>query len=148
MQRLLEYLAHHPYLSGAAVAIAVAVIANEVRERMQSFAALSAAAAVPLMNQGALLLDIRAKDAYEAGHIGEARNLPEAELASAADTLKKWREKNVIVYCDSGMRSATAARTLSKLGFPKVFSLAGGIEGWRKDNLPVVKGAPGKAQGK
>ena len=36
------------------------------------------------------------------------------------------------------MRSATAVRTLAKLGFRQVFSLSGGLDGWRKDNLPVV----------
>ena len=142
MQRFFEYLTHHPYLSGAAVVIAILVIVNEFLERAKSFAAVSAAQAVQMMNQGALLLDVRGKEVYEAGHIGEARNILEAELATQADSLlKKWRERNVIVYCDSGVRSAGAARALSKLGFAKVFNLAGGLDGWRKDNLPLVKGA-------
>lgn len=142
MQRFFEYLAHHPYLSGAAVVIAILVIVNEFLERAKSFAAVSAAQAVQMMNQGALLLDVRGKDAYEAGHIGDARSIVEAELATQADSLlKKWRERNVIVYCDSGVRSAGAARTLSKLGFAKVFNLAGGLDAWRKENLPLVKGA-------
>jgi rhodanese-related sulfurtransferase len=82
-----------------------------------------------------------------AGHIGDARNVAESELAGSADSFKKWREKSVIVYCDSGVRSAAAARTLTQLGFAKVYSLAGGMEGWRKENLPVVK-TTGKGQGK
>jgi rhodanese-related sulfurtransferase len=148
MQRLLEYLTHHPYLSGAAVAIAAAVIVNELRERMQAFAAVSASQTVLMMNQGALLLDVRGKEAYESGHIGEARQVAESDIESSAESWKKWRDKNVVVYCDSGTRSAAAARALTKLGFGKVFSLAGGLDAWRKDNLPVVKGAPTKGQGK
>jgi rhodanese-related sulfurtransferase len=147
MQRLLEYITHHPYLAGGALAIAIAVVVNEVLERAKSFAAISASQAVLMMNQGALLLDVRAKDAFDAGHIGDARNVAEAELAGSTDSLKKWREKSVIVYCDSGVRSAAAARTLTQLGFAKVYSLAGGMEGWRKENLPVVK-STGKGQGK
>ena len=117
MQRLLEYIGHHPYLAGAAVIAALAVLIAEIRERMSGFAALSSMQAVRLMNQGALVLDLRPKEAFEAGHIADARNVPAAELAGSADTLKKWREKTVITYCDSGVNGAAAARTLLKLGF-------------------------------
>ena len=139
MQRLFEYLAHHPYLSGGAVVIAILVLVNELRERVQSFAAVSAMQAVQMMNHGALVLDVRGKEIYEAGHIGEARNIAAADLEPQAESLKRWRDKNVIVYCDSGISAAGAARTLSKLGFAKVFNLAGGLDAWRKENLPVVK---------
>ena len=47
---------------------------------MSGFAALSAMQAVRLMNQGALVLDLRGKEAFDAGHIGDARNVPAAEL--------------------------------------------------------------------
>jgi rhodanese-related sulfurtransferase len=148
MQRLLEYIAHHPYLAGGALALAIAVLVNEFLERARNAGAISAAQAVLMMNQGALLLDVRAKDVYDAGHIGDARNVAEGELESSADSFKKWREKNIIVYCDSGMRSAAAARTLLKLGFAKVHNLAGGLDAWRKENLPVVKTAAGKNSAK
>jgi rhodanese-related sulfurtransferase len=141
MQRLFEYIGHHPYLVGAAVIAALAVFVAEIRERIAGFAALSAMQAVRLMNQGALVLDLRPKEAFEAGHIADARNVPAAELAASADTLKKWREKTVITYCDSGASGASAARTLAKLGFTKVFNLDGGLNSWTKDNLPLARGA-------
>ncbi len=141
MQRLLEYIGHHPYLAGAAVIAALAVLAAEIRERISGFAALSSMQAVRLMNQGALVLDLRPKEAFEAGHIADARNVPAAELAGSADTLKKWRERAVITYCDSGVSGATAARTLTKLGFTKVFNLDGGLNAWIKDNLPLARGS-------
>ena len=81
MQRLLEYIGHHPYLAGAAVIAALAVLVAEIRERMSGFAALSSMQAVRLMNQGALVLDLRPKESFEAGHIADARNVPAAELA-------------------------------------------------------------------
>jgi len=143
MQRLFEFIGHHPYLAGGAVLAALAVIFYEVRERIQSFAALSAMQAVRLMNQGALVLDLRAKEPFDAGHIGDARNIPAAELESQAEALKKWRDKTVITYCDSGASGAGAARTLAKLGFTKVFNLEGGLNAWVKDNLPLTKTAAG-----
>ena len=139
MQRLLEYLGHHPYLAGATLLAAIAVIAFELRARVQAFAALSATQAVRLMNQGALVIDLRSKELYDAGHIVDARNVPVGEIESQSDSLKKWREKNVITYCDSGADGASAARTLMKLGFTKVFNLRGGIAAWRAENLPLAR---------
>ena len=143
MQRLFEFIGNHPYLATAAVLAAALVAFYEIRERLQAFAALSAMQAVRLMNQGALVIDLRAKEAYDAGHIGDARNVPVADLESQADSLKKWREKAVITYCDTGTNGASGARTLMKLGFTKVFNLQGGLNAWVKDNLPLAKTAPG-----
>jgi rhodanese-related sulfurtransferase len=143
MQRLFEFIGHHPYLASGAVLAAVVVAFYEIRERIQAFAALSSMQAVRLMNQGALVIDLRSKEAYDAGHIGEARNVPVAELAAQADALKKWRDKNVITYCDSGVNGASGARTLMKLGFTKVFNLHGGLSAWVKDNLPLAKTSQG-----
>jgi rhodanese-related sulfurtransferase len=146
MQRLFEFVGHHPYLASGAVVIAIALAVYEIRARLQAFAALSAMQAVRLMNQGALVLDLRPKQSFDAGHIGEARNVPAADLESQADSLKKWRDKNVITYDDTGIGGAGAARTLTRLGFTKVFSLEGGLNAWVKDNLPLTKsGAAGKA---
>jgi rhodanese-related sulfurtransferase len=143
MQRLFEFITHHPYLATGAILAAAVLAFYEVRERIQAFAALSAMQAVRLMNQGALVIDLRGKESYDAGHIGEARNVPAAQLESQAESLKKWRDKNVITYCDSGANGANGARTLMKLGFTKVFNLQGGLNAWVKDNLPLAKTAPG-----
>jgi rhodanese-related sulfurtransferase len=148
MQRLLEYLGNHPYLAAAAVLAAIVVIAYELRARVQAFAALSASQAVRLINQGALVIDLRNKESFDAGHIVDARNVPAATLESQADSLKKWRDKNVIAYCDTGAAGAGAARALVKLGFTKVFNLQGGLNAWVKDNMPLAKTPGGKSGSK
>jgi rhodanese-related sulfurtransferase len=148
MQRLLEYIGNHPYLVAAAVLAAIIVLVYEFRARVQAFAAVSAMQAVRLINQGALVIDLRNKALYDAGHIVDARNVPAAELESQAETLKKWRDKNVIIYCDNGTGGANAARSLVKLGFSKVFNLQGGLSAWLKDNMPLTKTAAGKGGSK
>jgi rhodanese-related sulfurtransferase len=148
MQRLFEFIGNHPFLVAAAMVAAAAAISYEIRERVHAFAALSAMQAVRLMNQGALILDLRARESFDAGHIGDARNVPAAELGSQSESLKKWRDRNVITYCDTGNSGAGAARTLAKLGFTKVFNLQGGLNAWVKENLPLSKGGGGKTQGK
>jgi rhodanese-related sulfurtransferase len=146
MQPLIDYLAHHPYLAGAGLFALFTVAVYELQARGATFASLSATQAVRLMNQGALVVDLRGKEPYDAGHIGDARHIPAATLESQADTLKKWREKDVITYCDTGREAAIAVRTLSKLGFTKVFSLEGGLNAWIKNNMPVTKSSTGGKQ--
>jgi rhodanese-related sulfurtransferase len=148
MQRLFEFIGNHSLLATGAVLAAAAALFYEIRERVQAFAALSSMQAVRLMNQGALVIDLRGKESFDAGHIGDARNVPAAELEAQAESLKKWRDRNVITYCDSGSSGAGAARTLTKLGFTKVFNLRGGLNAWVKDNLPLSKTSGGKAHAK
>lgn len=147
MERLIEFAGNHPYLVAAAVFMVVVVIVSEMRTRIQDFAAIAPHDAIRLMNQGALVLDVREGEPYAAGHIGEARHVPLKELAGSAESLKKFREKPVVTYCETGMNGGSAARELRKLGFSKVFNLRGGLSAWRHENLPVVRGdkAGGKA---
>lgn len=146
MQRLIEFIGHHPYLAAGAAAAIIAVLVYELREKLQSFASLSAMQAVRLMNQGALVIDLRARQEFDAGHIGDARNVPQADLEKEAEALKKWRDKTVITYGSDGGDGATAARALMKLGFTKVFSLDGGLNAWLKDNMPITKSTGGNKQ--
>jgi rhodanese-related sulfurtransferase len=144
MNRFLEYTTHHPYLVAAAAILAVLAVAIEIRARARGATSIGTADAVRLANSGALLLDVRDAKDYEAGHIIEARNIPAAEVASRAESLKKFKEKPVIVYCDGGCTSAGAARALRASGFTKVVTLSGGLNSWRQENLPLVKGAAKK----
>lgn len=146
MGQLIEYAGNHPYLVTAAVLVLVALIVSELRARIQDFAAISPNDAIRLMNQGGVVVDVRDRAQFEAGHIGDARNVPQKELASSAEQLKKYREKPVIVCCDSGLQGGNAARELAKLGFSKVFNLRGGLGAWRNENLPLVRAGTKESQ--
>jgi rhodanese-related sulfurtransferase len=139
MERLIEYIGNHPFLAGAAIVVAVAAVVMEVRARASSFMAIGPQDAVRLMNQNALVLDLRPAEAFAAGHLAGARNLPMDQIARAGDTLKKYKEKPVVVYCDTGQMSGTAAKKLAELGFTKAVNLRGGITAWRAENLPVTR---------
>jgi rhodanese-related sulfurtransferase len=147
MNRLIEYTTNHPFLVAAAAILAVLAILIEVRHRARGSSVITPADAVRLANSGALLLDVREAKDYEAGHIIDARHVPAAEVAGRAETFKKYKEKPVIVYCESGLASAGAARALRAAGFGKVVTLRSGLQNWRQENLPLVKGAA-KKEGK
>jgi len=139
MDHLLEYSGHHPWLAAFAVAAAIAVIVNELRLRNLSIGALAPQEVIRLMNQGATLLDMRERQAFQDGHISGARHFDAGQLPNASDALRKYKEKALIVYCDRGTSAAAAVRALSKQGFTKVFNLRGGIAAWRAENLPLAR---------
>jgi rhodanese-related sulfurtransferase len=145
MERLLEYVTRHPFLVGGTAALALAVLAYEASRLRSGGQAVGPMDAVRLMNQGALLLDVRSQGEFDAGHILESRHVPQDQLAGSVETLKKYKDKVVIACCESGMRSGAAARLLQAQGFTKVVNLKGGLQAWRAENLPLVKpGARGK----
>jgi len=148
MSQLAEFVQRHPIMIGVAVALAVAAVVIEIRHRSRGAVSVGPNDAVRLINGGAAVLDVRKSDEFAAGHIIDARNIPEAELAKQADTLKKFREKPVVVYCDNGAASGGAVNILKEQGFTKVVSLRGGLNAWRQDNLPVVAESGKKKAGK
>jgi rhodanese-related sulfurtransferase len=142
MERLIEYAGNHPWLVAAAVFIAIIVIVFELRTRQHDFAAISPQEAIRMMNQGALVLDLRKPEEFAAGHINGARRMDSAEILKAGETLKKHKEKPVLVYCESGSLGSSAARILAGQGFTKAVNLRGGLAGWRLENLPLTKDSP------
>ncbi len=141
MDRLLAYVSNHPLLVGAVVLAAIVVFTYESRLRSSAFSAISSQDLIRLMNQGALVLDIRKPDEFKQGHVNGAKHLSSDQILTAADSFKRFKDKPVVVYCDSGSMAAAAVRQLNQQGFSKAFALRGGFSGWRAENLPVSKAA-------
>ena len=144
MERLLEYATRHPLLFGGTVVLALAVIAYEFSRARSGGQSVGPTDAVRLMNQGALLVDVRTRAEFDGGHIIDARHVPQDEVAKSAESLKRFKDKVVITCCESGLRSGAAARVLKAQGFGKVVNLRGGLQAWRAENLPLVKEGAGK----
>lgn len=86
------------------------------------------------------LLDVRTPEEYAEGHIAGAININ----VQSGDFLKLAEKElstdsTVLVYCRSGRRSMTAADRLAKMGY-RIVNLKGGINEWKADGLPIVKG--------
>lgn len=104
-------------------------------------AAVNVNDAVLLINRsGAVVLDIRDDAAFAAGHIADAKHIPMAQLPGRLKELAKFKDKPVLVCCDSGIQSGKAAIVLAKHEFTQVRQLQGGIKGWQEAKLPLVKG--------
>jgi len=102
---------------------------------------VSPSQATQLMNrEEALVLDVREAGEYGAGHILGAKNVPLSRIDSGgAEIAGKKKDRPVILYCESGNRSAKAAAALKAQGYTRVLNLAGGIGAWQQAGLPVEK---------
>ena len=111
-----------------------------LRRMMFGIGEVEPAEAVMLINrEHALVLDVREDAEFAAGHVAEAKHIPLGQLTSRLAELEKWKDKPIVINCQSGMRSSNACAVLRQNGFARVFNLAGGIAAWQAAKLPVVK---------
>lgn len=84
-----------------------------------------------------ILLDIRRPEEYETGYIKNAKNIDYYGKDFKKELEKLDKDKDVMIYCQTGRRSAAAAVMMRKAGFKKVYDLKGGIEAWEMDDRPI-----------
>lgn len=140
MERLLEYIQKHPLIVALTVAMALAVLVYELRSRRFAYASLRPQEVIQLMNQGAQVYDLRDASAFAADHINGAKHLDPAQHANAAEQLKRFKDRLLVLYCENGSGSSALTRQLHASGFTKVFNLRGGLAAWRADALPLARG--------
>lgn len=79
-----------------------------------------------------IILDVRGAEEYEQGHIPGATLLPLSELPARAEEELPDYEQQILVYCRSGTRSASAAIILESMGYTNIKDF-GGIMDWTYD---------------
>jgi glyoxylase-like metal-dependent hydrolase (beta-lactamase superfamily II)/rhodanese-related sulfurtransferase len=111
-----------------------------------------AAASVPFMSLSELnarvesgandliVLDVRERDAYEAGHVCGARLLPRGQLELRVNDELTDPTRRILVYCEVGRISTLATATLREMGFQGAVALDGGMKAWREAGYTVKVG--------
>lgn len=89
-----------------------------------------------------IVLDVRERSAFEAGHIAGARNLPRGQLELRVNQELPDPTFRILTVCEFGKVSTLAAATLRELGFRRAVALDGGMKLWREKGYPVEEGAP------
>ncbi len=82
------------------------------------------------------VIDVRSDGEWQTAHLDKTHHLPLNDILDHLDTLPKGQD--VVIMCASGNRSSTAASLLSQRGVTRLTDLAGGIEGWQEQKLPVI----------
>lgn len=79
-----------------------------------------------LNDKDKVFVDVRTKGEYNANHIRQFKNIP-----LGSDFSKLPKDKQIVVICQSGMRSGQACKQLKKLGYDNIVNVRGGMSAWR-----------------
>jgi rhodanese-related sulfurtransferase len=96
---------------------------------------INVAEALTFINDGALLLDVREDNEWEAGHAAAATHIALGDVPDHLEDLAK--DRLIVCVCRSGVRSARAATFLFENGFDAI-NLEGGMLAWASEEEPLV----------
>ena len=91
-------------------------------------------------NPEVYLLDVRTLGEYQQKRIKGARLIPIDQIQNRINEIPKNRP--IIVYCETGVRSALVGRYLDQIGYQVVYNLSQGIMGWQVRSYPIESGRP------
>jgi rhodanese-related sulfurtransferase len=143
VEQLLVFLQKSPFnmlLLGLAVTTGGMLIWPLIARTYRSANEVGTFEAVQLINRrDAVVLDVRDTGEFAAGHIANARHIPEAQLADRLKELEKYKSRPILVSDRAGSRAPSVTGVLRKHGFSEVFALKGGIAAWEQASLPLEK---------
>ncbi len=92
-----------------------------------------------LIEQGALVVDVRQPDEWIRGHIPQAELIPLDGIYLFGKALADYpKDRDMILVCEIGQRSLMAAEIALVAGYTRVYNLVGGMTAWRRKNLPLA----------
>jgi rhodanese-related sulfurtransferase len=83
------------------------------------------------------LVDIREDHEWAKDHVTGAIHLGKGIIERDAEQRLSDKKAEIVLYCGGGFRSALAADNLQKMGYANVYSMEGGIRGWRDKGYPI-----------
>lgn len=146
MDRILEFTSAHPLLVGLLVTSFFLVVFTELRRKAMGLVTVEPGDAVALINNDAIVLDLRSADSFARGHIVNAKNIPLDEFDATSSKVARFRDRPVVAVCDSGVSSTKVVDSLRKSGFEKSYGLKGGMLAWNQAGLPLVSNKKTKSK--
>lgn len=74
------------------------------------------------------IIDVRSKNEYRENHLNGSVNIPLSDIKQKIEKIVPNKDRKILLYCQSGLRSKKAIRILEKLGYNNLYNLNGGIE--------------------
>ena len=121
----------HHCLTVAALAVAGAAFAGD------SVTPAEVAQQIRQPKTAPFMLDVRTAEEFAEGHVPHATNIPVGELATRLKEVPK--DKDVVVYCHSGVRATRAHMLLKENGYTRVSEMQGSMLAWKAAQLPIEK---------
>jgi len=136
----MQFVINNWYLFVALAVVLGLLLSGPLTQIIYGVKAVSVAQAVQLLNREAgVMLDVCEPQEFKDGHIPQSVNIPLSGLKNSLKQLEKYKDKPIVICCRSGNRSIKGAVTLRKHGFASVYSLAGGLLAWQRENLPLER---------
>ena len=133
MGEILEFINNNVLLVGGTVGVFLLAVFNELKIKEGDVCGLTPIEAVKMINQNAVVYDLRKPDSYNQKHILGATNVEAESL-----TVDKQNKKSpLLLVCDSGGVSKKASLSLRKKNLDNVFYIKGGQAAWELVSLPV-----------
>ena len=90
-----------------------------------------------LVKHGAVLVDVREDNEWDAGHAAGAVHIGRGVIERDIVGLYPDKATEIVLYCGGGFRSALAADMLQRMGYEKVWSMDGGWKAWKDAGAPT-----------
>jgi rhodanese-related sulfurtransferase len=84
------------------------------------------------------LVDVREESEWAKDHLPGAVHLGKGVIERDIEKAIPHTDAEIVLYCGGGFRSALAADNLQKMGYTNVWSMDGGIRGWREQGYPLT----------
>lgn len=147
MDRYIEFALNHYILSLGLIIVTYLLIQDLLESAFVKFKWISPLQAVAKMNEdNVLIIDVREPTEFSPSHIENAINTPLSSLKEQLGKLEAHKKTPVLIVCQSGTRSASAGKILTKAGFEQVFVMTGGMQLWEDQyKLPIKVSSKNKA---
>jgi phage shock protein E len=123
-------------LTIVALACAAVAHAEELTPRIQQEALLKR---MEHKDAAMIILDVRTPEEFAAGHIAGAINIPYTHLPARISELPDAGDKDIVLYCATGVRSERAAERMREQGYTRLLHLDGDMKAWEEKNRPKVE---------
>ena len=141
MDQYIEFITNHYMLAFSLVCVIFLLIQDLISNSFNKYENISPLIAVTKMNgEDIVVVDVRDPQEFQKSHIENAINLPLSSLQDKLTSLEKYKKQTLLVNCQTGARSVSACKMLTKAGFENVYNLLGGIQSWEDYKLPIKNG--------
>ena len=117
--------------------VSVAQILNEAAAQVPFMSMDEVKARIETGANDFIVLDVRERDSFDAGHIPSAQHLPRGLLELKVNEALPDPTVRIVTYCDFGKISTLAAATLRRMGFTRTVALDGGMKAWKEKGFPI-----------
>ncbi|WWO97684.1 MAG: rhodanese-like domain-containing protein [Candidatus Dasytiphilus stammeri] len=141
MQQILQFYSNHPVLFISWIMLLFFLMISTIQTYFYKFKTISCNEATILINKAnAKVIDIRSYEEYCQGHIYGSINILASDIKKGKyKIIENYQLFPLIIVSTNGINEIESAIKLTESGFKKIYLLESGINGWNKENLPLVR---------